>query len=120
DEGADTFGHIETACAAGAGDATGVRSGPIILPNMRALGLGHAAALATGRAVPAGEPEGFFGAATETSSGKDTPSGHWEIAGLPVAFDWGYFPDTQPAFPTQFTQALIREGGLPGILGNRH
>jgi phosphopentomutase len=54
------------------------------------------------------------------SSGKDTPSGHWEIAGLPVRFDWGYFPDTQPTFPAGFTQALIREGNLPGILADRH
>ena len=120
DEGADTFGHIEAACARGEADAAGLRSGPLHVPNMRALGLFHAAALATGRPAPAGEPLGFFGAATETSSGKDTPSGHWEIAGLPVSFDWGYFPDTEPAFPASFTEALIREGNLPGILGNRH
>jgi phosphopentomutase len=54
------------------------------------------------------------------SSGKDTPSGHWEIAGLPVRFDWGYFPDTVPAFPAGLTEAIIREGKLPGILGNCH
>ena len=41
----------------------------------------------------------FHGAAQEISSGKDTPSGHWEIAGVPVPFDWGYFPDTVPTFP---------------------
>lgn len=120
DEGADTFGHIEAECARGNGDRAGLREGPLSLPNMFALGLRHAAAMATGRPEPAADAAGFFGAATETSSGKDTPSGHWEIAGLPVAFDWGYFPDTQPAFPASFTEALIREAGLPGILANCH
>ena len=42
---------------------------------------------------------GFFGAAEEVSSGKDTPSGHWEIAAVPVPFEWGYFPETVPTFP---------------------
>jgi phosphopentomutase len=89
---------------------------------MRRLGLDHAAALATGTtvspAVP--EPDGFYGAASEVSSGKDTPSGHWEISGVPVTFGWGYFPDAVPAFPRELTDALIQEAGLPGILGNCH
>ncbi|RIK85285.1 MAG: phosphopentomutase [Hyphomicrobiales bacterium] len=120
DEGADTFGHIEAECAAGRADIAGVRAGPLRIPHMRGLGLAHAAALAHGRPMPAEAPRGFFGAATEISNGKDTPSGHWEIAGLPARFDWGYFPDAEPAFPAELTGALIREGGLPGILGNRH
>ena len=120
DEGADTYGHIEAGCAAGDGDRPGLRAGPLDLPNMRRLGLGHASALANGRALPNALASGFFGAATETSRGKDTPSGHWEMAGLPVTFDWGYFPDTEPAFPEAFTEALIREAGLPGIVGNKH
>lgn len=120
DDGADTYGHIEAGCAAGKGDAEGLRSGPLNLPHMTSLGLAHAAALAHGRDLPAATTSGFFGAATETSSGKDTPSGHWEIAGLPVRFDWGYFPDTHPAFPASFTEALIREANLPGILADKH
>jgi phosphopentomutase len=52
--------------------------------------------------------------------GKDTPSGHWEIAGCPVPFRWGYFPQTVPAFPPELTAAIIREGTLPGILGDCH
>ena len=120
DAGSDTFGHILEACARGLGDAEGIRSGPLSLPTMRSLGLWHASALATGRPVTRDAPVGFHGAATETSSGKDTPSGHWEIAGLPVTFDWGYFPDTRPAFPAAFTDALIREAKLPGILANCH
>ncbi len=122
DAGSDTYGHIHAACAKGDGDRAGLRSGPIELPHMRRLGLDHAAALATGTAVSPDmpEPEGFYGAASEVSSGKDTPSGHWEISGVPVTFDWGYFPDTVPAFPRELTDALVQEAGLPGILGNCH
>jgi phosphopentomutase len=121
DDGSDTYGHILAACAAGRGDRAALRSGPLQLPHMRGMGLDHAAALATGRRAPAGaEPEGFHGAASEISSGKDTPSGHWEIAGVPVTFDWGYFPDSVPTFPAELTEAAIREGKLPGILGNCH
>ena len=120
DEGADTFGHIEAACAAGKADVAGLREGPLHLPHVRALGLGHAAALAHGRPMPTDSVTGFYGAASEVSSGKDTPSGHWEIAGLPVRFDWGYFPDTHPSFPPSLTSALIEKGDIPGILGDCH
>ena len=45
-------------------------------------------------------PTGLWGAATELSRGKDTPSGHWELAGVPVSVNWTYFPSVQvPAFP---------------------
>nr|HMQ57461.1 phosphopentomutase [Rhizobiaceae bacterium] len=105
------------------GDRVGLRSGPLLLPNMQRLGLGAAARLAAGQ-LPAGmgdvTVEGFWGAAREVSKGKDTPSGHWEIAGVPVTFDWGYFPHTVPTFPKHLTEALIARGELPGILGNCH
>jgi phosphopentomutase len=123
DEGADTLGHIAAACVRGEADRKGLRSGPLRLPNMVGLGLGAAARLAAGGAsfLPEVErPAGFHGAAEEVSSGKDTPSGHWEIAGVPVPFEWGYFPDTVPAFPDGLVAAIIREGDIPGILGNCH
>lgn len=124
DAGADTVGHIAEACARGAGDRMGLREGPLHLPNLVALGLGNACAESTGRMPPNlepfGAPAGQWGYGVETSKGKDTPSGHWEIAGVPVDFDWGYFPDADPAFPPELTAALIREAKLPGILGNRH
>src|SRR4029453_5543730 len=96
DEGANTLGHIAEFCAAGAGDREGLRSGPLQLPNMSALCLGHLPRAASGR-FPMGMPVpekvyATFGSASEISRGKDTPSGHWEIAGTPVTFDWGYFP----------------------------
>ena len=124
DEGADTLGHIAEFCAAGAGDRPGLREGPLMLPNMSALGLLHAARLATGR-LPAGMPmpeklSGLHGAASEVSRGKDTPSGHWEITGTPVHFDWGYFSTEGDAFPPELVEAICREGNVPGILGNCH
>jgi phosphopentomutase len=88
---------------------------------MMALGLGEAAATAIGRDDGIDRPSrGFHGAAQEVSSGKDTPSGHWEIAALPVPFQWGYFPQTVPTFPGELIQAIIREGEVPGILGDCH
>ena len=121
DEGSDTFGHIREACQAGAGDRAGLRAGPLSLPNMLALGLGKAAEAATGTPAAAETAAGaFHGAASEVSSGKDTPSGHWEIAGVPVPFEWGYFPQTVPTFPAALTEAVIREGDVPGILGDCH
>ena len=126
DEGADTLGHIAEACQAGAADRPGLRTGPLALPNLASLGLAEAARRGNGgRLQLASSGDGlregaFHGAAQEVSSGKDTPSGHWEIAGVPVPFDWGYFPDTEPTFPAELTQALVEEAGLPGILGDRH
>jgi len=124
DSGADTVGHIAEACAHGDADRDGVRSGPLHLPNLVRLGLGDACRLATGR-VPPGlvreqAADGRYGCAAEVSRGKDTPSGHWEIAGVPVLFDWGYFPRTIPCFPPDLVDALCQCAELPGILGNRH
>lgn len=124
DTGSNTFAHIARACAEGRADREGLRDGPLLVPNMLSLGLGQAAATATGfrfeNVGSAPLAAAFHGAAQEVSSGKDTPSGHWEIAGLPVRFDWGYFPDTIPAFPAELTEAIVREGKVPGILGDCH
>ncbi|WP_374652567.1 phosphopentomutase [Dongia sp.] len=123
DTGADTLGHIAAACAAGKADRPGLRAGPLHLPNLEKLGLGLAAEFATGR-LPAGftmvAATGAYGAAAELSAGKDTPSGHWEMAGCPVPVDWGYFPRTEPCFPPEIMDDLIAECGLPGIIGNCH
>lgn len=124
DAGSDTLGHIAAECLKGGGDRAGLRTGPLALPNLSRLGLAEAAELATGSRPEIGprEPvaEAFWGAASEVSNGKDTPSGHWEIAGVPVTFDWGYFPDTVPTFPEALTSQAIRLADLPGILGNCH
>src|SRR5919197_4180931 len=121
DDGADTVGHIAEACAGGAADRAGLRAGMLALPHLSRLGLGEACRLASGR-VPPGlgseqPPRGRYGCAVETSKGKDTPSGHWELAGVPVPFDWGYFPRSLPCFPPDLVAALCRRADLPGILG---
>ncbi|MDY0870613.1 phosphopentomutase [Dongia rigui] len=123
DLGADTLGHIAAFCMAGKADRPGLRSGPLRLPNLEQVGLGLAAELATGQ-LPAGFTKlpatGAFGAAAELSAGKDTPSGHWEMAGCPVPVDWGYFPKTDPCFPPEIMAELVRLCALPGIIGNCH
>ncbi len=124
DEGSNTLGHIAVACANGKADVPGLRSGPLEMPTMEAMGLGLAAEMACGE-----RPAGFgfdgpttaaYTCAAEVSSGKDTPSGHWEISGVPVTKEWGHFPETQPAFPASLTDAMITRGDLPGLLGNKH
>ncbi len=123
DIGADTFGHIALACAEGRADRDGLRSGPLAVPNLARLGLVEASAGATGIRAPVARPDrltGAHGRAIETSKGKDTPSGHWELMGVPVLTEWGYFPTTRPAFPPDLVAALIAEAGLPGILGDEH
>lgn len=122
DEGADTVGHIAKYCMAGKADSP-QREGPLQLPNLVALGLGEACRLATDRLPPGldGPVEySRYGCASELSKGKDTPSGHWEIAGVPVPFEWGYFPKTRPCFPRDLVINLCGQAGLPGILGNCH
>ena len=123
DEGSDTLGHIALACLKGEGDRQALRAGPLHLPNLNQLGLGEAARLSTGN-LPAGfetvTPSGLYAAAQEISKGKDTPSGHWEIAGVPVMFEWGYFPNTVPTFPKELIAAIVSDAGLSGILGDKH
>jgi len=120
DTGANTIAHIAQACAEGRGDDG--RSGPLKLTNLDSLGLGAATRLASGDATPGldAQPQGLWGAATETSPGKDTPSGHWELAGVPVPWEWTYFPDTVPAFPDDLVAEVCRLAGTDGILGNCH
>jgi phosphopentomutase len=109
DTGANTVCHI-------------ARDAGLHVPTLDALGLGAAVELASGDAAVglARAPSGAWGAATEVSRGKDTPSGHWELAGVPVPWDWHVFPDTDPAFPPEVTALICKLAGTEGILGNRH
>jgi len=123
DQGANTFGHIAAQCAAGMADKEGVRSGPLNIPNLMALGLGLASEASAGHEIKIEKAKkiiGKYGYAAEKSKGKDTPSGHWEMAGVPVEFDWGYFSLEAPSFPEKLINDLVREGNLPGVLGNCH
>lgn len=120
DTGANTVAHIAQACMAGRAEQG--RKGQLKLPNLDRLGLGAAVRLASGTSAQGlgAEPEGAWGVATEISPGKDTPSGHWELAGVPVPWDWHYFPDDTPAFPDSLSRKVADLAGTDGILGNCH
>ena len=116
DAGANTLGSIARVRAA--------KGMPLKLPNLTRLGLMRAAEESCGDR-PAGtgardEVAGAYGFAEELSSGKDTPSGHWEIAGVPVLFEWGYFTGKTDTFPAKLLNDLIARAELPGVLGNCH
>ncbi len=116
DTGANTLGSI-------ADYRTSVGK-PLQLPHLARLGLFHAAKESAG-AFPAGcdssgDVAGAYGYATELSTGKDTPSGHWEVAGVPVLFEWGYFKGEEDTFPGKLLSELVDRAELPGVLGNCH
>jgi len=124
DAGADTLRHIAEYCAAGKADKEGIRKGPLYLPNLTRLGLNGAAMTSRNIPIPGLDAnvkiEGAYGCAKELSLGKDTQSGHWEMAGVPVLFNWGYFPPAYPSFPEILLSEFINRGKLPGVLGNLH
>jgi phosphopentomutase len=95
----------------------------IALPNLSAMGLIKACEQASNQTFPyqgKTPSKGAYGFAQEISTGKDTPSGHWEMAGVPVLFDWGYFTDKKNSFPTALIDNINRETGFEGMLGNCH
>lgn len=94
------------------------------IPNLVKLGLAKASELSVGQ-YPEGvekteEVVGAYGACSEISFGKDTPSGHWEMAGVPVLFDFGYFSDRTQSFPKSLTDKILARANLTGFLGNCH
>ncbi len=117
DVGANTFASIARVRAES-------DEGPLKLPNLAKLGLFHAGQESSGELAAGAdldiEVTGSYGYAAELSSGKDTPSGHWEIAGVPVLFEWGYFKKLTDTFPQDLLDELVERAGLPGYLGNCH
>ena len=118
----NTLGHIAQECFEGRVEEG--RSGPLHIPNLNRLGFGRACQESSG-VFPAGldesvEPVAAYGYAKELSTGKDTTSGHWEICGVPVEFEWGYFKERENSFPPELLDEFIERGNLPGILGNCH
>jgi len=100
DVGSDTFGHI-------------CESRTLQLPNLQRLGLGNIRSLA---GVPAVEkPRGCYGKCALKSNGKDTTTGHWEMAGIILERAFPTYPD---GFPQSIIDRFINETGVPGILGN--
>lgn len=113
DEGADTFGHI-------------LDSYPDLkVPNLVSLGLLKAANAASGK-NRLSSAQGArlnmpskYGHCREVSLGKDTSSGHWELAGVPVTKPFGYFKPDYPSFPEELVGKLCQRAGISGILGNK-
>ena len=112
DEGANTLGHIAE------------HQAPLKLPHLESLGLGLAAQQSCGELPKSFQNQphliGGYAYAKEISSGKDTTSGHWEIAGVPVLFDWGLFPEKQNSFPQALLDRIVAKSGIKGYLGNCH
>jgi phosphopentomutase len=118
DQGANTLGHIDKAYREAFNQ-------PLELPHLSKLGLYHAAYEASGHEHPVLQQAHFdvmgaYGHAAELSTGKDTPSGHWEMAGVPVLFDWGYFTAKEDSFPQELLERIYQRAGLKGALGLGH
>ncbi|REL26852.1 phosphopentomutase [Thalassotalea euphylliae] len=116
DIGANTFANLAREFEASEGR-------PLHLPQLAGMGLLALAEQASGTRVnhaPVPEIKGAYGYAAELSTGKDTPSGHWEMAGVPVLFDWGYFSDKDNSFSPEIMAKINEATGFEGMLGNRH
>lgn len=120
DAGANTFLHI-------AQNYPEFGENGLELPNLEALGLANAGELASGVRAPLvpGQVKMTladrckYGCMEEISAGKDTISGHWEMAGVPVRQDFGHFPPEYPSFPAEMVARICERAGIPGILGNK-
>ena len=100
DAGSDTLGHI-------------LESRQVNLPNLQRMGLGNIRALAG--VPPADEPRASFGRCALRSNGKDTTTGHWEMAGIILERAFPTYPN---GFPEKIINRFISETGVPGVLGN--
>jgi len=100
DAGSDTFGHI-------------LESRKVSLPNLQRYGLGNVRPL--NGLAPLEQPVGSYGRCALRSNGKDTTTGHWEMAGIILERP---FPTYPQGFPAPVIDRFIAETGVPGILGN--
>ncbi|HEU4509878.1 MAG TPA: phosphopentomutase [Pyrinomonadaceae bacterium] len=100
DAGADTFGHI-------------LESRPVRLPNLQRYGLGNIRALEA--MPPLDHPVGSYGRCALRSNGKDTTTGHWEMAGIILDRAFPTYPN---GFPSSIIDRFVSETSVPGILGN--
>jgi phosphopentomutase len=88
--------------------------GGLQLPNMEKLGLGNITKIEGVSAVEFSLAS--YGKLTEVSVGKDSITGHWEIAGLYVKTDFSYFPQ---GFPGELVEKFMDKTGCKGVLGNK-
>ena len=122
DIGADTLGNIKKECFEGR--ANFGRFGQLNIPNLANLGIYASHAIAHNYYS---ENQNFFcsksasfACAAEISKAKDTPTGHWELAGLPLKWNWKYFENKFQSFSEDQIQPIINQFSLAGILGNCH
>lgn len=100
DAGADTLGNI-------------FKQRQVNVPNLQSLGLGNIRPLEG--LLPVEKPIGSFGKCTLASNGKDTTTGHWEMAGIILEKAFPTFPE---GFPPRVIDRFVAETGVPGVLGN--
>ena len=100
DAGSDTFGHI-------------LESRDLRLPNLQRYGLGNIRPLKS--LPPLAQPEGSYGRCALRSNGKDTTTGHWEMAGIILERAFPTYPN---GFPANIIDRFVKESFVPGILGN--
>lgn len=93
---------------------TAAKTGGLNIPNLRSLGLGNISLIPGG--APVGAPTGAFGKMLEVSKGKDSTSGHWELAGIISPRDFDYFP---LGFPEAMMKKFLELTGCKGFLGNK-
>ncbi|MCH7515678.1 MAG: phosphopentomutase [Bacteroidetes bacterium] len=102
DAGSDTLSNIANAV------------GGLDLPNLEKMGLGN---IKTIRGIASSfHPQASFGKMIEISNGKDSITGHWEIAGLYVDIDFSYFPN---GFPEEVLNEFLAKSKCKGFLGNK-
>ena len=100
DAGSDTLGHI-------------LKTRRVELPNFRAYGVGNVRELEG--LGPVEHPRASYGRCALRSNGKDTTTGHWEMAGIILE---EAFPTYPQGFPSDLLERFVRETGVPGVLGN--
>jgi len=100
DAGSDTFGHI-------------LDSREVRLPNLQRYGLGNIRSLQA--LPPLDQLRGSYGRCALRSNGKDTTTGHWEMAGIILEQAFPTYPN---GFPPVVIDKFIKDTGVPGILGN--
>ncbi len=108
DVGSDTLGNL-------AREFSKASNASLKIPNLCKLGFGNLTQVTGSPALKAGEGMGAYGKARELSGGKDTTSGHWEMAGVPVIEPFQTYPD---GFSKEILERWIKENDLAGILGN--
>jgi phosphopentomutase len=109
DTGSNTLGNLARVYKKTSGHA-------LKLPHLEALGIGNITGIEGVPARASGQGKGAFGKAVELSRGKDTTSGHWEMAGLVLTTPFTAFPN---GFPDDVIARWVQENNLPGILGNK-